>query len=797
MQTQLELEEEMYAYGRVRMADSIAANEEKGRAEANPYAQKLYRTFLFPLRDVLVSELSEKKPGRRQAHAALLDGMDYDAVAYLAVRSALSSAMQDISVRAVAIQVGKAVYHEYLLCQFEDKNPKLFHYLLNDIDRRMSSDERYKMNVMRNQATKAGVEFKEWGNAHVQQVGYYLIDKMVQVGMFDVTNNREGALNHVELNLTPAAESIVAQISEFVTEMAPYWTPCVEQPKDWTSIDEGGYHTEGMRRLDPYLVHTHGTARRFFEMADMSKELQCVNALQRTAWRVNRDLLDIATNVSYNFDMEEILMQADVPKPQRPTWLTDQKIEDMDETQLKSFRAWKRETASWHTDSKLRKLKGYRFSNVMKEARKFAEYPEIFFVYFMDFRGRKYVKSNGISPQGSDLQKAMLEFGTGKPLLTKGAKDWFMITGANRFGVDKVSYEDRIKWVVDNEHLILDWAQNPVDSPDWMNADKPFQFLAWCLEYSKWRIFGDKFLSRISVGMDGSCNGLQNFSAMLRDPIGGRAVNLLPSLLPNDIYQMVADRAMQLLQDSEDDSSFRTMWIAHVLTRGLVKRSVMTLPYGSKRTSCKDFIIQDYLKAGKFKELDPKDYEKAAAYLSYKVWEAIGDVVVKAREAMDWLQQSARAIIKAGDENIRWITPTGFPVVQVYFGTVEHRINTKLAGNMKIKVVTESDEANLNRHKNGIAPNFVHSLDASHLTGTTLRCVDEGMTAFHMVHDDYGTHAADAPAMYTAIRQVFVDMYQQHDMLQELRDAYVILSAPPEQGTLDMTQVLDSPYFFG
>lgn len=799
MLTQQELEEEIYAYGRTRMAESIATNEEKGRAESNPYAQKLYRTFLFPLRDLLVSELSQKKPGRRQAHAALLDGMDFDAVAYLAVRSALSTAMQDITVRAVAIAVGKSVYHEHLLCQFEDANPRLFHYLLNDIDRRMSSDERYKMALMRNQALKAGVDFKEWGNANVQQVGYYLIDKLVQVGMFEVNRvDAEVCNTRVELTLTPEAESIVSQITEFVTEMAPYWTPCVEPPKDWVSIDEGGYHTVGMRRLDPYLVHTHSTARQYFDVANMTQELQCVNALQRTAWRVNKDMLDIVTNVSYHFDMKEIMMQADQPKPQRPSWLVDQKVEDMDETQLRSFKAWKRETATWYTDAKLRKVKGYRFANVMKDARKFAEYPAIFFVYFMDFRGRKYVKANGISPQGSDLQKALLEFSEGKPLLTQGAKDWFLITGANRFGVDKVTYEDRIKWVQENEHLILDWARNPVDATDWMKADKPFQFLAWCLEYAKWKVFGDKFLSRLSVGMDGSCNGLQNFSAMLRDPVGGRAVNLLPSPLPNDIYQMVADRATQLLQESEEDETgFRSAWLDHVLTRSLVKRSVMTLPYGSQRTSCKDFIIKDYLKAGKFPELDPKNYERAAAYLSHKVWAAIGDVVVKAREAMDWLQQSARTIIKGGDDNIRWITPTGFPVVQVYFGTVDHRINTKLAGNMKIRVVTESDESNINRHKNGIAPNFVHSLDASHLTASTNACVALGITSFHMVHDDYGVHAADAPTLYDVIRREFVGIYSRHDMLQELRDAYVVLGEPPTQGSLDLTQVLDSKYFFG
>ena len=39
--------------------------------------------------------------------------------------------------------------------------------------------------------------------------------------------------------------------------------------------------------------------------------------------------------------------------------------------------------------------------------------------------------------------------------------------------------------------------------------------------------------------MDGSCNGLQNFSAMLRDEVGGKAVNLIPSDKPQDVYMEV------------------------------------------------------------------------------------------------------------------------------------------------------------------------------------------------------------------------------------------------------------------
>jgi DNA-directed RNA polymerase len=53
--------------------------------------------------------------------------------------------------------------------------------------------------------------------------------------------------------------------------------------------------------------------------------------------------------------------------------------------------------------------------------------------------------------------------------------------------------------------------------------------------------------------MDGTCNGYQHLSAMGRDPIGGRATNLVPGMKPADIYQEVADRvSWRLAKDAGD-----------------------------------------------------------------------------------------------------------------------------------------------------------------------------------------------------------------------------------------------------
>src|SRR5690606_23726499 len=108
--------------------------------------------------------------------------------------------------------------------------------------------------------------------------------------------------------------------------------------------------------------------------------------------------------------------------------------------------------------------------------------------------------------------------------------------------------------------LILACAEDPINNRGWLEADCPFQFLAWVLEYKEWKKYGAAFQSHIPVGMDGSCNGLQNFSAMLRDEKGGVSTNIVPGPAPRDIYQDVADRTMERVKAAPDDD-MKTLWI--------------------------------------------------------------------------------------------------------------------------------------------------------------------------------------------------------------------------------------------
>jgi len=65
-----------------------------------------------------------------------------------------------------------------------------------------------------------------------------------------------------------------------------------------------------------------------------------------------------------------------------------------------------------------------------------------------------------------------------------------------------------------------------------------------------------------------------------------------------------------------------------------------------------------------------------------------------------------------------------------------------------------------------------------------------------MIHDDYGTHAANSQRLYEIIRRQFVAMYDNNDPIADLCLRYSCLPKPPAKGTLDIREVLKSDFFF-
>lgn len=257
----------------------------------------------------------------------------------------------------------------------------------------------------------------------------------------------------------------------------------------------------------------------------------------------------------------------------------------------------------------------------------------------------------------------------------------------------------------------------------------------------------------------------------------------------------------------DDDNESARLWIGK-LDRSIAKRNVMTVPYGVTLYGMRDQIQLELEKRngpqGRYLECEGYQEEyNAAVYLSHRMHEAIGNVVVAARKAMDWLQEVAKIASKEGLP-ITWRTPSGFLVEQKYMKQQNKKIKTfwgKTRLRMELSLNFDTDQLDARKQGAGISPNFVHSMDASHLMLTVTNALDAGITTFAMVHDSYATHAADTDALAAILREAFVEQYSE-DVLARFREEVmeqigVELPEVPPKGDLDISSVLRSPYFFG
>ena len=177
----------------------------------------------------------------------------------------------------------------------------------------------------------------------------------------------------------------------------------------------------------------------------------------------------------------------------------------------------------------------------------------------------------------------------------------------------------------------IGYAKEPLTNTDWAKADKPFCFLAWCFELKDFAEtdFDASFITTLPILSDCSNSGLQHYSAMMRDEIGGKATNLVPSNKPEDVYRIVAQKVIMKLRDKTDPMA--KLWLDYGIDRKLCKKPVMCLPYSLTQYSCRQYI-QDHVEK-EWKERNKphnfgRDLFKATNYLTPIVWESINDVIL-------------------------------------------------------------------------------------------------------------------------------------------------------------------------
>ena len=582
--------------------------------------------------------------------------------------------------------------------------------------------------------------------------------------------------------------------------------PSRHAPKDW--IHQKFLHEETGIGL---IKHPHEDAVKAIKTNDTTYLVDTLNKLGSTGWRINNFIFDVFKKTRY-LKKTPFKFSKEVDAEKRASLLVEINA-------IEALAERNKDNAFYH-------------------------------IYNVDFRGRIYPNTAFLHEQSSDNAKGLLLLDEPVKLGEEGLY-WLLVHTANMFGNDKVSLDDRAKFVQDNWDTYMGYVTDPLGNDDWMDADKPLCFLACCYELYMLQDFVeeggviDDFPSCLPIYIDGSNNGVQHLVAMSQDEDIAPLVNLVPQELPGDVYMFIAEHAMtaigELLNKVEQkkidkfDSFFkefqqlqedlrnapertersRLAWgelkkfknhnfdyIGDTMSvywskitdrkvwRKTLKRNVMTLAYGGTQRGMGQQIIDDT------RDLSFYHRDMDVAW-GYKLGRLVhGLCYEKLPGPAKMLTMFEKLAVQENEKNVPIAytqVVTGFPFVHSYREPEKKRIKLFYGDEMLRINIQVWKEATLkkSKQKTGASPNIVHSLDAVHLT----MCVHDADYPVTVVHDSFGCHAGNMSHMFIHVREKFVELYEL-DPLNHVMSQMDATHLIPTKGNLDVTEVINSDYAF-
>ncbi|KAF0979842.1 hypothetical protein FDP41_000995 [Naegleria fowleri] len=805
---QKELETRSMDIAKERYRKDLRSANKRNQGSSLPPAKKIMLEWYEPLTklikekqdEVNFSSFSKKKPApakdeessaQNQHNFAIplcLTSVSAEKLAIISLHEVLSSCLRERSgpaVSSLACQIGEAIQAEINV----DKLKRTNYFKL------ITKNQLIYHNINRLSKLKLN-EYVALTKEQLIQLGTFLIQLVVNVAkvpLVDSPSETVPAFIHRNLSkqgrligIVEADENLIQLIGrEHVTQeiLHPNHLPMLIPPNPWINSTTGGYIA-----LKSLIMRTRGSHLQAYilKIADMTELLAGLNTLNETRWKINHKVYETVLKVwNSGGGLGELPSRFDDALPEEP---------ETDDPEIK--KKWKRTVAKIKTHN--RNLHSLRCDMLLKlkVAEDFKE-NSFYFPHNVDFRGRAYPIPPHLNHLGADINRGLLTFDKGMRIGRRGIF-WLKIHLANLYGKDKLSFDERVQFIEQNLNEIIDSADQPLDGNRWwLQSENPWQTLAACVELAECLRSEnpEEFISHLPIQMDGSCNGLQHYAALGRDNLGALHVNLLPTSKPMDVYVGVLEVVKKHIERDMKAGNKLAKLLHGNVYRSTIKQTVMTSVYGVTFVGARE-QIQKRLKEKK--EVPEDDVFACASYLASITLKSLGEVFSSAQNIMEWLNDCA-LLISSSDNPVTWTTPLGLPVIQPYRSKRTKVVKTVM------QCVTISDSSDKlpvsrTRQKSAFPPNFVHSLDSSHMFMTASACKKEGIE-FASVHDSFWCNAGNVDRMNRIIREQFINLHSQpllEELLATFTRLYPNIQFPPlpKKGSLDLSRVLDAPYFF-
>ncbi len=802
-----------------------------GKAIINTYHERLTEGFRSALLDAHGGQKNQT------ALVVLLRGLSPELLALVSIQTLLHTISKQCELVVILKLLGTAVANECWAKRLTEDKSDTTRRLVRDATGRYSNASRRRAALVKSvdKAIKAGTLMTSFGDRFWEPADrviaggwlWNVISASLPEVFIRVTSQEGPTTTRASIALSEGSWAIVGAALDRAMLSRPVYWPTPDMPKPWSYWNDGGSWDDRVNSsvLRSYHKDTQASVKHAIKSGTMKPALDALNALQSVPYRINSRVLEILEACDAQGIQVAGLAPADLEYTPKPfDW------DGMDKSQQRLWAHKNREVAKRNAGLLSDRM---LFAEDMKTAFAMLEHPRFYTPMNCDWRGRVYGLSH-FNFQREDRVRALFLFADGAEIGDAGLR-YLKIHAANCGDFNKISkrpLEERVEWCNTNGPMITSIASDPLVHTEWMGADKPFLFLAACFELSAALAQGPSYITRLPCSFDGSCSGLQHLSAMTRAEEGA-LVNLTPAQLPQDVYQLIADDAFAAITadlGGEHDDIARLLLGYNGNRRTIVKRNVMTYAYSSKKFGMAAQQQVDLMEPlngevldGKLEEHPFEGYQhgpydknglqqpsKAARYLAGHVYEAITNRIHKPAEAMEFLQKIAKVMAHEG-KPVKWTTPIGIPWINRYHENVVERVSLFLNdGGVKVRAqisVTTGGKKEIDKAKaaNGVAPNFVHALDASHLLLVANAAALQGITSVATVHDSFGCLAPQAALFNKIIREQFALMYSEHDVLAEiLEQASADITPanahrlPPllEHGTLNLKDILNADFAF-
>ncbi|KAL4396725.1 DNA-directed RNA polymerase 2A [Arachis hypogaea] len=186
-------------------------------------------------------------------------------------------------------------------------------------------------------------------------------------------------------------------------------------------------------------------------------------------------------------------------------------------------------------------------------------------------------------------------------------------------------------------------------------------------------------------------------------------------------------RVLHIMQkDAQEDPAifFDTLHarrLVNQVDRKLVKQTVMTSIYGVTYIGARE-QIKRRLKERE-SDLDDDELFGTSCYAAKVTLTALEEMFQGVGNIMKWLCDCAK-VIASENQPVCWTTSLGLPVVQPYRILGRHIVKTSL---QMLTLQRKTDKVMAKRQRTAFPPNFVHSLDGTHMMMTAVACKKEGL----------------------------------------------------------------------